>query len=123
MPPRGHADAPRRTEMEEARVGQADVFVAATGRKALTLSPGTEDPAEAKAWLEDSGRGGTDGVVAKRLDGGYEAPVEVEVFKVRVDQLADIYPEHDERSRRWVSPADAAEMVQEPGLKAILLEM
>ena len=59
----------------------------------------------------------------KRLDGGYEAPVEVEVFKVRVDQLADIYPEHDERTRRWVSPADAAEMVQEPGLKAILLEM
>lgn len=59
----------------------------------------------------------------KHLDDGYDAPVEVEVFKVRVKQLADIYPEHDERTRRWVSPADAAEMVQEPGLKSILLEM
>lgn len=59
----------------------------------------------------------------KRLDGGYEAPVEVEVFKVRVKKLADIYPEHDQRIRRWVSPADAAEMVREPGLKALLLEM
>lgn len=59
----------------------------------------------------------------KHLDDGYDAPVEVEMFKVRVKQLADIYPEHDERTRRWVSPADAAEMVQEPGLKAILLEM
>ncbi|MGK7752388.1 MULTISPECIES: NUDIX hydrolase [unclassified Roseovarius] len=59
----------------------------------------------------------------KHLDDGYDAPVEVEVFKVRVKQLADIYPEHDERTRRWVRPTDAAEMVQEPGLKAILLEM
>ncbi|MFN3207721.1 MAG: NUDIX hydrolase [Roseovarius sp.] len=59
----------------------------------------------------------------KHLDGGYDAPVEVEVFRVRVSELADIYPEHDERTRRWVSPADAAQMVQEPGLQAILLEM
>lgn len=59
----------------------------------------------------------------KRLEGGYDAPVEVEVFKVRVDELAEMYPEHGERTRRWVSPADAATMVDEPGLKEILNDM
>jgi len=60
---------------------------------------------------------------AKRLDAGYEAPVEAQVYKVRVNELSDIYPEARQRQRKWVSPAEAAELVNEPGLKEILLEM
>lgn len=56
----------------------------------------------------------------KRLDDGYENPVEVQVFRLNVSQLADIYPEARERRRAWVSPEDAAEKVDEPGLKTLL---
>lgn len=62
-------------------------------------------------------------VYDKRMDEGYDTPVSAEVFRVRVGELADIYPESRERKRRWVAPAEAAEMVQEPGLKAILRRM
>jgi ATP-dependent DNA ligase len=48
-------------------------FVAAADRENLTLSRCTRDAAEAKAWLGESGHGATDGVVAKLLEGGYEA--------------------------------------------------
>ena len=59
----------------------------------------------------------------KRLDTGYCAPAEVQVFYLDVSELSDIYPEARERERKWVSPAQAAEMVNEPGLKAIFQEM
>lgn len=59
----------------------------------------------------------------KHLDEGYDAPVEAQVFLLRVAKLADSYPEAHERDRKWVSPSDAANMVQEPGLKALLEQM
>ena len=39
----------------------------------------------------------------------------------RAVSLAPDYPESDERQRKWVSPDQAALMVQEPGLRDILL--
>lgn len=42
------------------------------GVPSLRLSPYTRDPEEARHWLEETG-GALDGVVAKRLDGPYEA--------------------------------------------------
>lgn len=57
---------------------------------------------------------------AKRQDEGYDTPVRAQVYKVRAEDLADVFPECDERRRIWVSPEDAANMVREPGLKAIL---
>lgn len=59
----------------------------------------------------------------KRLDEGYVAPVRVEVFGVRTDTLADVYPEAHERSRAWFSPTEAANLVAEPGLKSLLRQM
>jgi len=59
----------------------------------------------------------------KRFDEGYPAPVEVRIFRVDVTALADRYPERRERERAWVSPAEAAERVDEPELKAILREL
>ena len=59
----------------------------------------------------------------KILEGGVPVPVDVQVYRVDVDKLADAYPEADERTRRWVSPADAAELVDEDSLKDLLRQM
>lgn len=56
----------------------------------------------------------------KGLDTGGEAVVDTQVYLVRVVALENDYPEADERQRKWVSPEEAANMVDEPGLKAIL---
>ena len=59
----------------------------------------------------------------KRLDDGYESPVHAQVYKVRVTEMADSFPETHERERSWVSPDQAANMVREPGLQEILRQI
>ena len=54
----------------------------------LVVSPCTRDREEAQRWLADFGRGGTDGVVAKRLGGAYEA-AERAMIKVKRLRTAD----------------------------------
>lgn len=48
---------------------------------------------------------------------------QVEVFPVEVDRLADNFPEASQRKRRWVTPKQAARMVHEHELRAILLKL
>lgn len=59
----------------------------------------------------------------KRLESGWSFPVETLVFPVEVEDLSDEFPECHQRQRRWVEPSKAASMVQEPGLKSILLAL
>lgn len=79
-----------------------------------------------EAWEEAGAQGVVSGAVlgryhyGKAQDRGYAIPVEVQVFLVRVEALADDYPEASQRSRRWFSPAKAAALVDEPGLAQIL---
>ena len=56
----------------------------------------------------------------KRLRDGSLLAVEVLVFpmEVFVEQLS--FPEQGQREKAWVSPAEAAERVDEPELKALL---
>jgi ATP-dependent DNA ligase len=54
----------------------------------LIISPYTRDREQAKRWLMDFGRGATDGVVAKRLDGPYE-PGKRAMIKVKRLRTAD----------------------------------
>lgn len=56
----------------------------------------------------------------KGLDTGGKTTVRTQVYLTQVKSLASEYPEADERSRKWVAPKDAANMVQEPELQAIL---
>ena len=56
----------------------------------------------------------------KQLASGLPVPVETLVFPVAVDRLEDDFPEAAQRSRTWVSPAAAADMVREPELRDIL---
>ena len=42
------------------------------------------------------------------------------VFRISVDSLADRWPEHNRRQRRWVPLAEAARIVDEPELRSLL---
>ena len=56
----------------------------------------------------------------KELKGGLPVAVETLVFSVKVNEMRDDYPEASQRERKWVSPAEAANMVQEPQLQDML---
>lgn len=70
-----------RDEPHRVRHKRLEAFVERFGGPRLTLSPGTDDPALAKAWLDD---GKLEGVVAKRRDGPY---LEGERAMVKVKRL------------------------------------
>lgn len=59
----------------------------------------------------------------KQLDNGAEVPVETTVFAVEVETLKDEFPEAAERERKWVTPNEAADLVEEPGLQEILRQL
>tara|TARA_R110000787_G_scaffold66681_5_gene149618 strand:+ start:585 stop:1043 length:459 start_codon:yes stop_codon:yes gene_type:complete len=56
----------------------------------------------------------------KGLGEGMTVPVEARVYLTRVRDLSEVYPEADQRTRAWFTPQDAANLVDEPDLKAIL---
>lgn len=77
-----------------------------------------------EAWEE----AGAEGLVAEKELGGFcydkqlkasAIPCSVTVFALRVQRLADRYPERKQRLRRWVAPDEAAKLVQEPELQAL----
>lgn len=56
----------------------------------------------------------------KTQDTGLDIPVEALVYPVEVEGLSEAFPESGERTRRWVRTDEAANLVNEPELKAIL---
>ncbi|MGQ0611904.1 MAG: NUDIX hydrolase [Paracoccaceae bacterium] len=87
-------------------------------------------PAEAaarEAWEE----AGVKGTVAagsighfhydKLVPGADPVPCRVEVFGLSVTSLAAKYPERKQRRRRWFAAQEAAQMVNEPELRALLV--
>ncbi len=52
----------------------------------------------------------------KVLASGEEVPCEVVVYPLEVDKVSGKWKEKDERRRKWVSPAEAARMLNEPDL-------
>ncbi|GAA4008239.1 NUDIX hydrolase [Sphingomonas humi] len=84
--------------------------------------------AEREAW-EEAGVSGTIGnrvlaVVPKRKHYRLAGQIEwqMAVFPLRVDALADEYPEAEERQRAWFSPEQAAKLVHPSSLGPILRE-
>jgi hypothetical protein len=47
----------------------------------------------------------------------------VDVFPLRVERLLDDWPERGQRERRWFSPAQAADAVDEGELATLLLRL
>lgn len=83
-----------------------------------------------EAWEEAGVREGTTETAAigsytydKQQSSGWSFPVETMVYPVAVETLEDEFPEVKQRERKWVSPRDAANLVQEPELKSILRNM
>ena len=60
---------------------------------------------------------------SKVLDCGIKIPCETKVFPMVVRKLSETYPESSERKRKWVSPSQAAKMVRETELKALLRDL
>jgi len=56
----------------------------------------------------------------KRLKNGRLQHVRVAVFALAVDSEADAYPELGQREKLWVSPQEAARLVDEPELMVLL---
>lgn len=59
-------------------------------------------------------------ISAKQIGPAEEVPCTTRVFAIRVRQTAEDWPEKDRRDRRWVTPAEAATLVSEDGLREIL---
>lgn len=59
----------------------------------------------------------------KRLKNGAMQPVRVEVFRFEVEAEHGVWPEAGERLRRWMTPVEAAGLVAEPELKALLMNL
>ena len=56
----------------------------------------------------------------KIQEDGSAIPVEVRVFTIWVETLADDFPEAGQRRRRWFAPAKAAALVDEKSLRKLL---
>lgn len=56
----------------------------------------------------------------KRQDSGWAFPVLTLVYSVTVKDVSDHYPEEDQRKRKWVTPTEAANMVDEEELQMII---
>jgi 8-oxo-dGTP pyrophosphatase MutT (NUDIX family) len=59
----------------------------------------------------------------KRLRGKKTVTCEVTVFPLAVARQLDDWPEKGQRQTRWLAPAEAALLVDEGGLVALLLEL
>ena len=57
----------------------------------------------------------------KRQNTGWTIQVKTLVYSVSVQHLAETYPEVHQRTRKWVTAGEAANLVNEPELKQILL--
>ncbi len=84
--------------------------------------------AAAREALEEGGIQGLIDAVAighypyqKRLKRGIEVAVLVEVFPLEVRRERKKWPEKNQRTRQWFTPQAAADAVDEPELKALIL--
>lgn len=85
-----------------------------------------EDTAAKEAWEEAGVKGVTNPVCLGRygyhkvLGATAQVPCAVAVYGLRVERLADKFPEAGERRRAWFPPATAAGLVNEPDLAALI---
>ena len=101
-----------------------------TGRwiipKGWPMKKGTPLKAALREGFEEAGVRGKGGAeigafdYVKVMEYGRDRPCRVGVFALEVTEELDDWPERDERTRRWFSLAEAAEAVDESGLKQIL---
>ncbi len=112
-----------------------DVMLVTSRRTGRWIIPkGNIDPGKderSMAALEALEEAGVEGKVFKKPLGNYEylkyfddgttEMSDVTVYALSVRQEHDVWLEKSQRERRWVSLFEASEMVEDPGLAALLL--
>lgn len=102
-------------------------WVVPRGNPVLGLSP--VDSAAQEAFEEAGIRGPVDPVpfgrygYEKRRRNGALLPAEVQLFRMRVVELCDDWPEKGERERRWFARSEAAAAVAEAELADLILRV
>lgn len=102
-----------------------------TGRWVLPKGwPEKREPLHEAAAREAAEEAGVSGLVGreevgrfyygKAMPSGAEWRCEVRVFPLRVETVADKWPERKKRTRRWFAPDEAARLVQEPDLGELI---
>jgi 8-oxo-dGTP pyrophosphatase MutT (NUDIX family) len=88
----------------------------------------TDDQAAQQEAFEEAGVEGRMGTTpigsfayTKRKKSGKLQPCDVTVYALTVEKLLRQWPEKAERKRRWFKAKEAAELVTEEGLRAIIL--
>ncbi|WP_336056652.1 NUDIX hydrolase [Nitratireductor sp. CH_MIT9313-5] len=90
------------------------------GRETLSEAAAREAAEEAGVSGTISNREVGRYIYRKKQSSGIQMRCEVALFALEVSTIADIWPEKNERTRRWVRPREAGEMVRESDLAAIL---
>lgn len=117
-----------------ARTGRIKVLLVTTldtGRWVIPKGwPWPDRPDHAAAAEEAWEEAGVIGIVTRKPVGSYSylkrrkhgaaVQVRVDVYPFDVTDQKRTWPEHKHRQRKWLSPAKAAERVEEPELKAII---
>jgi 8-oxo-dGTP pyrophosphatase MutT (NUDIX family) len=85
------------------------------------LQEAWEEAGVKKADIESAPIGSYDYI--KHRDNGTTEPVEILVYTAQVQKLATDYPEAHERRRQWLRAEDAANLVNEPQLQALLRQL
>lgn len=86
----------------------------------------SHEVAAQEAYEEAGARGETEiepagsFLYTKVLDNGLKIPCRVQVHALKVTQMLEDFPEKGSRRLEWVSFAEAAARVHEPGLKGLL---
>lgn len=85
--------------------------------------------AEREAWEE----AGAEGKVSKNclglfsyqkvLEQNHSIPCVVAIYGLQVEKLSRRYPEQSQRQRKWFTAVEAASLVAEPELRALLLAL
>lgn len=90
------------------------------------LSPPNSAAREAREEAGLVGRIGAEAIgcyhYGKRLGNGSQVDCAVEVFALEVERQLKSWPERRERRTQWFAAAEAAAAVQEPELRAIILD-
>jgi len=84
------------------------------------------------AALEALEEAGVSGEIEKNAFGHYQyikqfrlginVPCKVDIFALKVEHEQNVWPEKDDRERRWCSVAEAAAAVGEPQLRHVILK-
>jgi 8-oxo-dGTP pyrophosphatase MutT (NUDIX family) len=109
------------------KAGQVCLVTSRSGKRCVIpkgcLEPGKSagEVALLEAWEE----AGLVGVLSPEPLGSYlyekaGLTCHVLVFQLRVTEVVDTYPEHDQRERLWVSFAQALRRLEDPGLRELI---